>query len=51
MVDRGLVEIGRFKDVVENWGKAVDRVHMQKDVEVEPVKAASRLDRRSNGKG
>jgi L-amino acid N-acyltransferase YncA len=38
LIDRGFDEVGRFRGVVEKWGKIMDRVFMQKDVETRDLK-------------
>lgn len=42
LLDRGFVQVACLKGVLEKWGKVMDRIYLQKDVEVEPLPVDSK---------
>lgn len=50
LIDRGFVQVACLKGVLEKWGKVMDRIYLQKDLEVETVEEVSKMGGEENGK-
>ena len=50
LIDRGFVQVACLKGVLEKWGKVMDMIYLQKDLEVEAVGDVGEMGGKGNGK-